>query len=107
MVFLYFVPLLLLTLFFHIQYSLVVKDAEQQHRESLVHHQAALLELCRTEKFDLALLDLKMPGMNGQERLRKEFSADADRAVKLGEIASQESPRGILRRMKELDDQER
>jgi len=45
MVFLYFVPLLLLTLFFHLQYSLVVSDAEQQHRESLVHHQAAMLEL--------------------------------------------------------------
>jgi len=131
---------------------------------STVSNGAEALELCRTEKFDLALLDLKMPGMNGQElltrikdehrfieviiltghgsygsavecsklgafnylpkpyqfddlllvlkdayaeRLRKKFSADADRAEKLGEIASQESPRGILRRMKELDDEER
>ena len=43
--FLYFIPLLLLTLFFHLQYRLVVRDAEQRHRESLAYHQAAMLEM--------------------------------------------------------------
>ena len=122
------------------------------------------IEICRTEKFDLALVDLKMPGMSGQElltrlkdehryleviiltghgsfgsavecsklgafnylpkpyqfddllgvlkdayaeRLRKKFAADLERAEKLGEIAREDSPRRIIRRMKELDDEER
>ncbi|MEN8005865.1 MAG: response regulator [Candidatus Krumholzibacteriota bacterium] len=122
------------------------------------------LELCRTDKFDLALIDLKMPGMDGKdlltrikdehryleviiltghgslgsavecaklgafsylpkpyqldellkilqdayaERLKKKFAADVARTEDLLKIAQQESPRGILRRMKELDDDER
>lgn len=31
----------------------------------------AALELCRKEKFDLALVDLKMPGMDGKELLTR------------------------------------
>ena len=122
------------------------------------------IDLCGSEKFDLALIDLKMPGMDGQEllarikaehrfleviiltghgslgsavecaklgafsylpkpyqldellkvlkdayaeRLKKKFAADASRTEKLLKIAQEESPRGILRRMKELDDEER
>ena len=122
------------------------------------------LELCGAEKFDLALIDLKMPGMDGQEllarikaehrfleviiltghgslgsavecaklgafsylpkpyhldellkvledayaeRLKKKFAADEARTQELLKIAQEDSPRGILRRMKEMDDEER
>ena len=122
------------------------------------------IELCGTEKFDLALIDLKMPGMDGQEllarikaahrfleviiltghgslgsavecaklgafsylpkpyqldellkvlkdayaeRLKKKFAANAVRTEELQKISQEESPRGILRRMKELDDEDR
>jgi len=122
------------------------------------------LDLCRREKFDLALVDLKMPGMDGKElltrlkaehrfleviiltghgsyasavecarlgaftylpkpfqleelleilkdayaaRLRKKFEADEERSRKLLEIAQYESPLGILRRMRELDDSQK
>ncbi|MGD8278120.1 MAG: response regulator [Gemmatimonadota bacterium] len=119
------------------------------------------IELARTEKFDVALLDLKMPGMEGgevlkalkaehrfleviiltghgslesaveltkqgafsylpkpyeldklievlkdafQERLRKKFEADRVRTEKIVAMATGESPLGILRRLRELDD---
>lgn len=122
------------------------------------------LTLCGTEKFDLALIDLKMPGMDGQElltrikaehrfleviiltghgslgsavecaklgafsylpkpyqlnellmvlkdayaeRLKKKFAADSARTEELLRIAQEDSPRAILRRMKELDDENR
>ena len=122
------------------------------------------LDLCRCEKFDLALIDLKMPGMDGQElltrikkehrflevviltghgslgsavecaklgafsylpkpyqldellevlkdayaeRLRKKFDDDEARIEELIQLAQQESPRRILRRMKEMDDDDR
>ncbi len=122
------------------------------------------LELCGAEKFDLALIDLKMPGMDGQEllarikaehhfleviiltghgslgsavecaklgafsylpkpyqldellmvlkdayaeRLKKKFAADSARTEELLRIAQEDSPRAILRRMKELDDENR
>ena len=125
---------------------------------------ADALTLCETEKFDLALIDLKMPGMDGQEllarikaehrfleviiltghgslgsavecaklgafsylpkpyqlnellmvltnafseRLKKKFAADSARTEELLKIAQTDSPRAILRRMKELDDEER
>ena len=125
---------------------------------------ADALDLCATEKFDLALIDLKMPGMDGQEllgrikaahrfleviiltghgslgsavecaklgafsylpkpyqldellvvlrdayaeRLKKKFAANAARTEELLRISQEESPRGILRRMKELDDEDR
>ncbi|MEN8005863.1 MAG: ATP-binding protein [Candidatus Krumholzibacteriota bacterium] len=55
--FLYFIPLLLLTLFFHLQYRLVVRDAEQRHRESLAYHQAAMLEMYLGDRL-LNLTDL-------------------------------------------------
>lgn len=119
------------------------------------------LQLCGAEKFDLALIDLKMPGMDGRqllarlkaehqhlevivltghgslgnavecvklgafgylpkpyklddllevlknayaERLNKKFTADQARTDELVRIAQEESPLGILRRMRELDD---
>jgi two-component system NtrC family response regulator len=125
---------------------------------------ANALALCRTEKFDLALIDLKMPGMDGRElldrikaehkyleviiltghgslgsavecaklgafsylpkpyqlnellkilqeaygeRLKKKFSADIARTEQLMEMAQGESPGRILRRMKELDNEDR
>jgi DNA-binding NtrC family response regulator len=125
---------------------------------------AEALELCRAEKFDLALIDLKMPGMDGRElltrlkeehrflevviltghgslgsavecaklgafgylpkpyqldelltvlkdayaeRLKKKFAADEERSEQLAKIAMEDSPRRILQRMKELDDDER
>lgn len=43
--FLYFIPLLLLTLFFHVQYKIIVEESEIQHLESLAQHQAAMLDL--------------------------------------------------------------
>ena len=43
--FLYFIPLLLLTLFIHLQYRLVVRDVDQRHRELLAYHEAAMLEM--------------------------------------------------------------
>lgn len=45
LVFLYFIPLLLLTLFFHIQYRLVVRDLEKRHLQSMAEHQAGLLDM--------------------------------------------------------------
>ncbi len=125
---------------------------------------ADALDLCGTEKFDLALIDLKMPGMDGQEllarikaahrfleviiltghgslgsavecaklgafsylpkpyqldellmvlkdayaeRLMKKFAANTARTEELLRLSQEESPRGILRRMKELDDEDR
>jgi len=122
------------------------------------------IELSRKEKFDIALLDLKMPGMDGGEvlkvlkdehqfleaiiltghgslesaveltklgafsylpkpyeldmlievlkeayeaRLKKKFAADEARMAKIGEMAAGESPLGILRRLRELDDEMR
>jgi len=119
------------------------------------------IELARNEKFDVALLDLKMPGMEGgevlkalkaehrfleviiltghgslesaveltklgafsylpkpyeldklievlkdayQERLRRKFEADEARTRKIVAMATGESPLGILRRLRELDD---
>ncbi len=44
-VFLYFIPLLLLTLFFHIQYRLVLRDIEVRHQLSLAEHQAGMLDM--------------------------------------------------------------
>jgi len=122
------------------------------------------LELCRCEKFDLALIDLKMPGMDGQElltrikkehrflevviltghgslgsavecaklgafsylpkpyqldellkvlndayaeRLRNKFADDEVRMEKLMKLAQEESPRRILQRMREMDNDDR
>ena len=45
LVFLYFIPLLLLTVFFHVQYRLVARDAERRHLRALAEHQAAMLDL--------------------------------------------------------------
>lgn len=125
---------------------------------------AQAIELARTEKFDIALLDLKMPGMDGGEvldrlkgehqfleaimltghgslesavdltkrgafsylpkpyeldklievlkeayeaRLRKKFAADEAKMARIGAIAVGESPLGILRKLRELDDERR
>jgi DNA-binding NtrC family response regulator len=122
------------------------------------------LEAAQTDKFDLALLDLKMPGMNGQQvleilkrdhkflevviltghgsmdsavectklgafsylpkpyeldkllevlqqayeaRLKKKFESDQARMEKLAHLATGSSPLGILRAMRELDDEEK
>ena len=119
------------------------------------------LQLCRDEKFDLALVDLKMPGMDGQdlltrlkeehvyleviiltghgslgsavecaklgafsylpkpykleelmevlknayaERLKKKFKAEEKRIRELMDMAQGDSALGILRRMREMDD---
>jgi len=122
------------------------------------------VEIARKQKFDLALLDLKMPGMDGKEvlgilksehkfieviiltghgsmdsavdctklgafsylpkpyeldklleilkqayeaRLKKKFEFDQKRMDKLTELATGSSPLGILRAMRELDDDEK
>jgi len=122
------------------------------------------VEAARNEKFDLALLDLKMPGLDGrqtleilkkehkfleviiltghgslesavectklgaygylpkpyeldnllailqeafQTRLKKKFEHDADRMDKIAQIASGNSPLGILRALKDIDDEEK
>ena len=119
------------------------------------------IKLARSEKFDIALLDLRMPGMDGgevlrvlkeehqfleaimltghgslesaveltklgafsylpkpyeldkliqvlqeayQARLEKKFSADQAKMEKILALAEGESPLGILKRLKELDD---
>ena len=122
------------------------------------------LDVADSQKFDLALVDLKMPGLNGQQvlealkkqhkyleviiltghgslqsavectklgafgylpkpyefdklvdtlkdayeaRLRGKFQADAVRLEKIGEVALGQSPLGILRALRELDDDEK
>jgi DNA-binding NtrC family response regulator len=122
------------------------------------------LEIAHVDKFDLALCDLKMPGIDGQqllealkqehefleviiltghgsldsavectklgafgylpkpyeldklievlkdaytERLNKKFEHDSARLDKLGELAMQHSPLGILRAMRKLDDDQK
>jgi len=122
------------------------------------------IEIARNEKFDIALLDLKMPGMDGSQvlkvlkeehkfleaiiltghgslesaveltklgafsylpkpyeleklvhtlkeayeaRLKKKFAADEKKMDRIMKLAMGESPLGILRQLKELDDEER
>ncbi len=122
------------------------------------------VKIAGEEKFDLALLDLKMPGMDGKQvleilkkehkfleviiltghgsvdsavectklgaygylpkpyeidklietlkeafefRLKKKFQADAARMDKIMKIATGESPLGIIRKLRELDDDEK
>ena len=122
------------------------------------------VEIAAEQRFDLALLDLKMPGMNGKEvleilrrehqylevviltghgsmdsavectklgafsylpkpyelekllevlrqayeaRMRKKFESDESRMAKLTEIATGQSALGILRAMRELDDEDK
>jgi DNA-binding NtrC family response regulator len=122
------------------------------------------LELARREKFDLALLDLKMPGMDGgqvlralkdehrfleaiiltghgslesaveltrsgafsylpkpyeldklvavlkdayEARLRRKFASDQEKLERVVAMATGSSPLGILRKLRELDDERR
>ncbi len=122
------------------------------------------ITLARTQKFDLALLDLKMPGIDGkqvleilkkehkhieviiltghgslesavectklgafgylpkpyeldnlldilreayQARLKKKFEVDQDKMSKIMQLATGSSPLGILRSLRELDDEEK
>ena len=122
------------------------------------------VKIARNNKFDLALLDMKMPGMSGKQvlqilkqehkyieviiltghgsldnavestklgafgylpkpyeldhlieklkeayeaRLMKKFEADVSRMEKIANIATGDSPLGILRRLRELDDDEK
>jgi DNA-binding NtrC family response regulator len=122
------------------------------------------INIARIDKFDLALLDLKMPGLNGkevleilkkehkyleviiltghgsyesaaectrlgafgylpkpyeldkllkvlknayEERMKKKFDLDEDRMKKIMKIAIGSSPLSILRKMRELDDDEK
>jgi DNA-binding NtrC family response regulator len=123
---------------------------------------AQAVELAREEKFDLALLDLKMPGMDGKQvleilkkehqyieviiltghgsvdsavdctklgafgylpkpyeleklletlkqafqvRIEKKFQSDQKRMDKIAELAAGQSPLGILRELKKIDDE--
>lgn len=45
LVFIYYVPLLLIALFFHLQYRRVVRDTQQRHLVSLAEHQASTLDM--------------------------------------------------------------
>ncbi len=122
------------------------------------------VEISRHQKFDLALLDLKMPGMDGKQdlevikrehkyleviiltghgsvnsavdctrigaygylpkpyeldklldvlreayehRMRKKFEADQERLESLAKLATKTSALGILRAMRQLDDEEK
>ena len=124
----------------------------------------AALEIADSKKFDLALVDLKMPGLDGQQvlaalkerhkhleviiltghgsldsavdctklgafrylpkpcdieklvgtlrdayetRIKRKFEADAERMSRINEIAAGRSPLGILRALRELDDDEK
>ena len=70
LIFLYFVPLLLLTLFFHIQYRLVLRDIRERHLQSLAEHQAGLLDMFLGDRL------LNLTGLTGQSRLLLEAGAD-------------------------------
>ena len=93
------------------------------------------VDITRREKFDLALLDLKMPGMDGREVLGSFESAvectrlgaysylpkpyELDKLIdlmkdayqarmeKIMSAATGESALGILRRLREVDDEEK
>ncbi|OGQ93112.1 MAG: histidine kinase [Deltaproteobacteria bacterium RIFOXYA12_FULL_61_11] len=143
----------------------IAKRLELRGFEVLTAHDGVrALELAHEERFDLALLDLKMPGLNGKQvlehlkqehrfleviiltghgslesavdctklgafcylpkpyemdklievlgkayqvRLERKFKEDQARLDELGRIALSSSPLGILRRMRELDDEQR
>lgn len=122
------------------------------------------IDIARNEKFDIALLDLKMPGMDGgqvlkvlkgehkfleaiiltghgslesaveltklgafsylpkpyeldklvetlkeayEARLRRKFAADEEKMKRIMALATGESPLGILRKLKDIDDDRR
>ena len=54
---LYFIPLLMLTVFFHVAFRLVAREAAARHRESLAAHQAVMLEMYLGDRL-LNLTDL-------------------------------------------------
>src|SRR3989339_1091173 len=47
---LYFLPLILLALFFHIQYRTIVKESRRAHLEVIAEHQANTLDLFLQER---------------------------------------------------------
>jgi len=76
LILLYFVPLLLLTVFFSLTFRAVVREAEARHRESLETHQAALLEMYLGDR----LLNLTSLTAEPQRLLQPE-RADLDRRL--------------------------
>ena len=62
LVFLYFIPLLLLTLFFHVQYRLILRDLEDRHLQSMAEHQAGLLDMFLGDRL------LNLTGLTGHPR---------------------------------------
>jgi len=89
--FLYFAPLFLLTLFFHMQYGLVLSETRDRHMKVLAEQQAAMLDLFLEERL-LNLVgvaeDMKAGGRgegiaasSSLERLQQRNAAFVDLAV--------------------------
>jgi two-component system NtrC family sensor kinase len=79
LIFLYFVPLLLLTVFFHLQYRLVLKDIGRRHQQSLAEHQAGLLDMFLGDRL------LNLTGLTGHSSLLLE-ARTADLEESLAEL---------------------
>jgi ActR/RegA family two-component response regulator len=174
LVLLYFAPLLLLAVFFHVQYRRLLREGHRAHLEVVAEHQAKTFDLFLRERLtnlgnvadnrEFRLVDLKMPGIDGgqvlrtlkeehrfleaiiltghgslesaveltklgafgylpkpyelenliqvlkdayQARLQKKFAADHAMQERIMTMATGESALGILRRLRELDDERR
>ena len=88
----YLAPVLVLAVCFTWQFHELARESRQRHLLSIAENQANTLDLFSRER----LVNLT--------NLRRRFEQDQQRLEELARTALGNSPLGILRRMKELDD---
>ena len=108
--------------------NLLIVDDEDQFLESIskslevrdfnvvaVNRGEKAIEAARKTHIDIALVDLKMPGINGEEALKNAYKKKVMNKKKIQEkkmdellkISLSGSARDILRRLKEIDKEEK